>query len=190
MTSRRDLIRITGLSAAATLAACGGEDKRPPTLETPLEKDIRLLNSALDFEHIAIAAYSAGVDLLRGPARELGELVLAHEQAHAAVLRTSITELGGTPNRVRSREEYRRQFPNLERPRDVLRFGIDLENAAVKRYVDLIPRFTRAGLRQTVGAIAASEGEHIALLRGALDPGGPATLQIPDAFVTGVASVS
>ena len=193
MTSRRDFFRVAGVTTvgggAVFLAACGDDDETGGGGASPQERDVRILNSALDLEHTAIAAYTAGAALLKGPALKLGRQFLAHEQEHAAGLERAIRDLGGTPNRPRRGEEYRRQFPNLRSQRDVLRFAVDLENAAVEAYIDSIPRLSSPDLRQTGAAIVSNEAEHVSVLLGALNPGDPAA-QVPQAFVTGIASAS
>jgi rubrerythrin len=194
MTSRRDFFRLTGLTAVGGsvlfVAACGDDDdENAPPMASPSERDVRILNSALDLENTAIAAYTAGAALLKGPVLKVGRQFLAHEREHAAGLTQAIKELGGTPNRPRRTEEYVRQFPNLMSQQDVLRFAVDLENTAVEAYLDAIPKLSSAELRQTGAAIVSNEAEHISVLLGALNPGDPAA-QVPDAFVTGVASVA
>jgi len=193
MTSRRDFFRVAGVTTAGGgavfLAACEDDDETGGGGASSQERDVRILNSALGLEHTAVAAYTAGAALLKGPALKVGRQFLAHEKEHAAGLERAIRDLGGTPNRPRRGEEYRRQFPNLRSQRDVLRFAVDLENAAVEAYIDSIPRLSSPDLRQTAAAIASNEAEHVSVLLGALNPGDPAA-QVPQAFVTGIASVS
>jgi len=191
MTSRRAFLRLAGVTTAggAAFLACGDDDEGVGGSVGSQQRDVRILNSALDLEHTAIAAYTAAAPLLRGPALTLGRRFLLHEKEHAAALEQAIRDLGGTPNRPRRAEEYRRQLPNLRSQRDVLRFAVDLENAAVEAYIDLIPRLSSPDLRQTGAAIVSNEAEHISVLLGALNPGDPAA-QVPQAFVTGIASVS
>jgi rubrerythrin len=194
MTSRRDFFRLTGLTAAGGsvvfLAACGDDDEPPPGADEDQgasERDIEILNAALDLENTAIAAYTAGAALLKGPVLKLGKQFLGHEREHAGGLTQAIRDLGGTPNKAKSADEYARSFPNLKTQEDVLRFAVDLENMAVRAYVDAIPKLSSGDLRQTGAAIVSNEAEHIAVLLGALNPNQPAK-QVPDAFVTGVAT--
>jgi rubrerythrin len=195
MNTRRDFFRLTGLTAAggsaAFLAACGGDDEKSkaPPLPTPTERDIRILNQALDLEFTAVAAYTAGAKLLKGDALAAGRQFLAQEQEHAAALKAAVKDLGGVPKKPRRDEEYAELFPTLGSQKDVLRFAVDLENMAVEAYLDAIPRLSSAELRQTGAAIVSNEAEHISVLLGALNPGQPLE-QVPQAFVTGVASTS
>ena len=195
MNSRRDFFRLTGRTAfgggAVLLAACGDEEDEselPPGV-SPAERDVRLLNSALDLENTSIAAYTAGARLLSGEALKAARLVVEQEREHAAGLSRAIGDVGGTPNRPRRGDEYLRQFPNLETADDALRFGVDLENTVVEAYLDSLPKLSTPDLRQTAAAIVANEAEHISVLLGLLNPGDTEG-QVPDAFVTGIASVS
>ena len=197
MTSRRDLFLLAGVTSvggsAVFLAACGDEDDGNGGEESGRassgERDVRILNVAVDLEHTAVAAYTAGLALLEGTAFEAGRQFLAHEREHAAGLGRAIKDLGGTPNQPRHNDEYRTRFPNLKTQEDALRFAVDVENMAVEAYLDAIPKLSSHDLRQTAAAIVANEAEHISVLRGVLEPGNPAA-QVPDAFVTGVASTS
>lgn len=185
--SRRDLFRLAGLTAAGgtavAFAACGDDDedeegegaKRPAG-----EGDVRILNSALDLENTAIAAYTAGAALLKGEVLKVGKTFLGQEKEHAAGLSQAIKDLGGTPNKAKTAEEYAQGFPSLKSQNDVLKFAVDLENMAVAAYVGAIPKLSDPRLRQTAAAINTNEAEHISVLLGAL--GKP---PVPDAFVTG-----
>jgi rubrerythrin len=167
--------------AAGLLAACGGGDGPGGATREQLEaRDLRLLGSALDMEHTVIAAYSAGAELLGDEARRHTRAIVAHERAHAERLTEAIEEMRGKPNPPRTPEEYRRAFPALRSEDDVLRFAIDLENASVRLYNEALPKFSEPELRLLAAAIATTEAQHAALLRG--DLGRP---QVPDAFVTG-----
>jgi rubrerythrin len=185
--TRRDFFRLSGLTtvggSVVFLAACGGDDEEQTgQRRRGAQGDVEILNSALDLEHTAIAAYTAGAGLLRGEALEAGRTFLEQEQEHALGLRQAIRELGGTPNQAKAAQEYAKGFPRLRSQSDVLRFALELENAAVAAYGDAIPKLSDRRLRQTAAAINTNEAEHISVLLGAL--GRP---QVPDAFVTGKA---
>jgi rubrerythrin len=187
-TSRRDFFRMAGLATAGGsvvfAAACGGDDdaSTAAVMENAAggERDVMILNAALDLENTAIAAYTAGAALLKGAVLETGKLFLAQEQEHAAGLAQAIRDLGGTPNKAKPGAAYAKGFPKLRSQNDVLRFAVDLENTAVAAYVDAIPKLSDPKLRQTAAAINTNEAEHISVLLGAL--GKP---PVPDAYVTG-----
>jgi rubrerythrin len=171
--------------SAALVSACGGDSgpRRSSRSETET-LDLKLVGSALDLEHTVIAAYAAGASLLRGPARRAGQAIVEQEREHARRLTGVVRDLGGQPNPSRTSAEYARSFPRLTKGADVLRFAIDLENAAVRYYLESLPHLSTPELRRLAASIATSEAEHAALLRGELD-----RPQVPDAFVTGRSQV-
>jgi bacterioferritin (cytochrome b1) len=179
--SRRSLFRLFGVSvaggSAVFLSACGGDDER----EGGAGSDLEILNDVLELEHAAVAAYTAGVELLRGDLLRTGRTFLEHERAHADALSSAITELGGKPNRAR--ESY--PFPDLKSHDDALRFANDVELTALAVYLDSIPKLSNGALRATAAQIATSEAEHMSVLLGALD-----RPQAPDAFVRGARKVT
>ncbi len=186
--SRRRFFRMSGVSVAGAsavfLAACGSDDEESSgggvgggqADAGGSEADVEILNSALDLELMAVAAYRAGAELLRGDVLDVGQTFLEQEQEHADGLASAIRELGGTPNVAK--EAY--DFPALSSQQDVLRFAVDLENTAIAAYIDALPKLSSPDLRGTAAAIVTNEAEHIAVLLGAL--GEP---RVPSAFVTG-----
>jgi len=189
--SRRDFFRLAGVTtvsgSAVFLAACGDDQGKPAETGDAdgSERDVRILNGALGLENTAIAAYTAGAPLLKGDALEAGKQFLGHEQEHADGLTRAIKDMGGTPAKAKSADEYAQGFPTLKSQEDVLKFAVDLENTAIKAYVDSLPKLSSGELRQTAAAIVANEAEHVSVLLGALR-----RPQVPDAFVTGTASSS
>lgn len=181
--SRRRFFRMSGVSVAGGsamfLAACGDDTKSPFAATAPDESDdadVEILNSALDLELMAVAAYKAGAALLKGDALAVGKLFLEQEQEHADGLASAIRDADGTPNRAKASYD----FPELKSQTDVLRFAIDLENTAIAAYIDALPKLGKGELRATAAAIVSNEAEHVAVLLGALGEE-----QVPDAFVVG-----
>lgn len=184
--SRRRFFHMSGVSvvgsSAVFLAACGGDDSPKgagagaAAPKSGDEADVGILNSALDLEFTAVAAYKAGAKLLKGAVLDTGQKFLEHEQEHADGLQRAIKDLGGRPNRAKSSYD----FPALASQDDVLRFAVDLENTAVAAYIDALPKLSAGELRGTAASIVTNEAEHIAVLRDALgsDP-------VPEAFVVG-----
>lgn len=185
--SRRRFFHGAGVSvigsSAVFLAACGDDDddeNSGATSETTdAEADVEILNSALDLELTAVAAYKAGAKLLKGSVLDAGQKFLEQEQEHADGLSKAIKQMGGTPNKARASYD----FPTLSNQEDVLKFAVDLENTAVAAYIDALPKLSDPKLRGTAAAIVTNEAEHISVLLDALgmDP-------VPTAFVRGKAS--
>jgi rubrerythrin len=174
------------------LAACGDDDDDKAASSSTAdaggsEGDVAILNSALGLENTAIAAYTAGAALLKGPVLAVGKQFLEQEQEHADALTQAIKQLGGTPEKAKPADEYAKGFPALKSQTDVLKFAVDLENTAVAAYIDAIPKLTSPELRQSAAAIETNEAEHISVLLGALNDN-DAAKQVPDAFVTGKAA--
>ena len=184
MLTRKQLLGLAGAAGpAALIAACGGGDDAAPARAGRGQSqalDLRLIGAALDLEHTLMAAYAAGAGLLRGSARSAARAIVEQEREHAARLTDLVRDLGGQPNPPKTREEYLRSFPRLTDGHDALRFGVDLENAAIRSYLESLPKLSTPELRRLAGAIAAAEAGHAALLRGELG-----RVQVPDAFVTG-----
>lgn len=184
--SRRRFFRMSGVSvaggSAVFLAACGDDTKSPGVQTGPDESDqadVEILNSALDLELMAVAAYKTGAALLKGDVLRVGKAFLEQEQEHADGLAQAIKDAGGTPNRAKASYD----FPKLSSQNEVLRFAVDLENTAIAAYIDALPKLSQGDLRATAAAIVTNEAEHVAVLLGALGED-----QVPDAFVTGRAA--
>ena len=186
--SRRELLLASaavaaGGGAAAAVAACGGGSK-PKRVETVSPEqamgDAALLNTLLDMERGAIAAYGVIDGKLRGDALAAARVVAGHERQHAAALERHIRTLGGTPARVRPRSEYLATFPRLRGERDAQSFALDVETTAVAAYADALGKIATDGVRAALGTILIAEAEHASVVLGEL--GRP---QVPEPFVTG-----
>jgi rubrerythrin len=189
--ARRRLLQAAGAAltgaACAALTACGssGQATGPGAVGTTTElepqgtagsRDVSILNSSLDLENMAIAAYQAAAPLLQGSARAAVARLLEQEREHADALAQAIRQLGGAPNEPKARYD----FPRLRGQGGALRFAVGLENTAIAAYIDSLPRLSSPDLRGTAAAIVTDEAEHLAVLLG--EQGRP---QAPQAFVTG-----
>jgi bacterioferritin (cytochrome b1) len=177
--SRRGFLQAAGAAgaggSAAFLAACGGGSGSKES-KSAKQADIALLNSAIDLENTAIAAYTAGAPLLKGEALRLGREFLGHEKDHADTLSSAVSALGGRPPPPKA--SYR--FPQVRNQREVLGLLDTIEHELVAAYLDALPKLNSPTLRAMVASILATEGEHISVVLGAL--GRP---QVPTALVTG-----
>jgi rubrerythrin len=185
--SRRRLLAMTGAGASAALLAGCADDTKNPTVKTAPDEsdtaDVELLNSMLDLEFATVAAYKAAAGKLSGPVLQIAKGFLEQEQEHADALTQAIKQLGGTPAKAKSPDEYAKGFPMLKSQTDVLKFAVDLENTAIAAYIDALPKLGKGDLRATAAAIVSNEAEHVAILLGALGEE-----QVPDAFVVGKAA--
>ena len=176
--SRRALFRGSGVAfigGAATFVGACGEEKTPEE-EAAARTDVEILNSAIDLENMAIAAYTAGAPLLKREVLRIGRQFLTQEKEHADALEQAVRDAGGRPSRPKAAYN----FPAVKTQTDVLNLANMLENVAVAAYIDAIPKLSSGDLRATAAAIVTNEAEHISVLLGAL--GRP---DAPSAFVTG-----
>jgi Ferritin-like domain len=153
-------------ASAALLSACSGSKPLREVVRgrgKVTRADVEPLNALLDVEHYAIAAYAAGVPLLRPhslPAKAAVQF-LAQELAHAVQLSDLIRQAHAKPHRPRS--TYALGHPRGEQ--DVLALLKRLEQAQLRAYLDAIPRLSGGPLRAAVAAIFANDAQHLAVLR-------------------------
>jgi bacterioferritin (cytochrome b1) len=181
--SRRSLLGVAGAGTSAVLLAGCGDDTKNPNVKTGPDEsdnaDVELLNTMLDLELMAVAAYKTGAARLRGSALQSAKGFLEQEQEHADALAQAIRDLSGVPNEPKT--SY--AFQALRTQADALQFAVQFENNLIAAYIDVLPKLSPGKLRSTVSGILTCEAEHVAVLRGAL--GEP---QVPDAFVVGRAA--
>jgi rubrerythrin len=193
---RRRLLTAVGAglagSAAGVLVACGsggeggaeggggGSLTDKTTVLQPQgtggSADVAILNSSLDLENMAVAAYEAVAPALRGDAGSAARRLLEQEREHADGLANAVRQLGGTANRPRASYD----FPSLRTRAKVLRFAAGIENTAIAAYIDSLPRLSSPDLRGMAAAILTDEAEHLSVLLGV--SGRP---QLTGAFVRG-----
>jgi rubrerythrin len=191
--SRRSFLgRAAGASlagcSAVLLAACGDgatgpgaastadSGERAPSGSAGSRGDVRVLNYALAAEHLAIAAYTAGIPLLGGTALRDARWLLQQEHEHAAALQHAIRKLHGTP--APPRRSYDLGTPKSQA--DVLKLLNRIERTVIGTYIGAVPKLRDPRLRATAAAIATTEAEHVTVLLRALGHSA-----LPSAFVTG-----
>ena len=168
-----------GGAAAALLAGCSGSKPLRLKVRSGVKVrrgDVAILNRLLDIEQHTIAAYTAGIPLLRRPALKAAQQFLGQELAHAQSLSDLIKQAGGKADKPRA--SY--NLGNPTREPQVLALLEALEGRQLAAYVQMIPRLSPGRLRAAVAAIFANDAQHLAVLRTELrqDP-------VPAAFVTG-----
>ncbi len=144
-----------------------------------------ILMSAIKLERIAVLAYGVAIDskLLTPSFAKVAKRFRDHEQAHADVLTTALTDLGGTPPpdpEVKDIDGVVKGIGDVKSQADVANFAIELEMAAVAAYYDAHSKLVDAKLLQAGASIMANEAQHLVVLRQAVkqDP-------VPNAFETG-----
>jgi bacterioferritin (cytochrome b1) len=137
--------------------------------------DIAIMNRALDLEHYAIAAYTAGIPLLTGRSRAAATRFLGQELSHASKLHDTIKGAGGKPNAPRA--SYDLGSPGSEA--DVLEMLRRTEASLVAAYLAAVPELMPGWLRAVAAGILANEAQHISVLRAA-----QGQRAVPSAFVT------
>lgn len=95
--TRRDLMRVGGVSAVALLVGCtADEPARPaPTRPAAPDPDVAVLVSALEAERALVSAYRGPVQVGAEGVPVVREL-RAHHRDHLAELEAAITALGGS----------------------------------------------------------------------------------------------
>lgn len=159
---------VSGMGMRSALADAGVVD---------LQKDIRILNTAVAAEHEAVAAYQLGADsgLLTKAVAPTAIAFQSHHKQHVDALVDAVRKLGGQP--AEPKGEYAFPVDQLHTERDVLEFAAGLERGAVSAYAGAIPLFDDRALSRAAASILADEAMHWAVLRSVLglDP-------VPGAF--------
>ena len=165
--SRRTLLLAAASAGpAALLGGCSGSkalrEKVRGGARVP-HADVPPLNSLLDVEHYAIAAYAAGIPLLPLKSSQAKAAVqfLAQELAHTVQLSELIHRARGKPNRARA--NYDLGQPTT--PEEVVALLKRVEQAQLVAYLRTIPLLSGGRVRAAVSSIFANEAQHLAMLR-------------------------
>ena len=176
--TRRNFLSKTGAAtfsglAVSMLAGCAARGAETVSAQ----QDIRILNTAIDAEHEAVAAYQVGAEsgLLQPQVRRVAVTFQGHHKEHVDALVKAVRDLGGVANGPRPRYDF--PVDKLQSQADVLGFAAGLERGAVSAYAGAIPVFDNRTLSGAAASILADEAMHWAVLRSALglDP-------VPGAF--------
>lgn len=169
---RRGFIRRGGglVLSGTAIAMLGGLKPKlaHAATESAFEQDINILNTAINAEFEAVAAYQLGADsgLLTSEVKNVALTFQSHHKAHADVLVSTVEQLGGKPNSAKSR--YNFPVDKLKAQKDVLEFAAGLEHGAISAYAGAIPLFDNRDLMKAASSILADEAMHWAVLRQAL----------------------
>jgi rubrerythrin len=166
--SRRAFIGgSTATLSAVAIAMLAGKEALAKGTDAAAS-DLTILNGALASELEAIAAYQVGAEsgLLQKPALDLARTFQGHHGAHASLLSSTVSKLGGQPVSAKSRYDF--PVEGLKNQADVLRFAAQLEKGAVSAYLAAIPALGNRDLAKAAGSILGDEAMHWAVLRQAL----------------------
>jgi rubrerythrin len=180
--TRRQVVRTAGgavlaapllARASAALAAATGDE------ETIL--------GAVRLEQAAVVTYRTGASSggLDGPATKLFITVAGQEQAHLDAVTKQLQTLGGVVPPLPTPEQVKlgsAMLAGLTTQAQLLGFAADLEQQTIAAYYEAQQALRRAEFLQTTASIMANEGQHLALLRQAMN-----RPPVPSAFETGKA---
>ncbi len=173
--SRRQWLRgagtgILSAGAVALLAGCQTSAMAGARGASASDGDAAILNSALDLEYQAIAAYQVGADskLLSAPTLAVAVAFQGDHREHARLLDATVRKLGGRPVVPKTAAEYGFPLPQLTSERDVIAFAASLEQSAASAYLGAVPRFADGELAKAAASILGAEAMHWAALRQTL----------------------
>jgi rubrerythrin len=143
--------------------------------------DANILNTALEGEFGAVAAYKLAADsgLLQKSVRDLAMQFQGQHEAHADLLTKTVQTLGGTPAEPKKPADYKFPMETLKTQTDVLRFAAGLEQGAASGYLGMVPVLGDRDLAKAVASILGDEAMHWAILRQALGEN-----PVPEPFIS------
>ncbi len=180
--SRRGIVGATlSATAVALLAGCAAPGETAQATQAAAPKDTDLLNTALNIEYGAIAAYQLAADskLLEPGVLKLAGGFQADHREHAELLSRTIVKLGGAPVTPKPVADYKFRTDRLTNQANILVFAAELERQAASAYLSTVPAFADRKLAQAAASILGAETMHWAILRNAI--GEP---PVPAAFIT------
>ena len=109
--------------------------------DNAVQSDIVILNTAIEAEQEAVAAYQLGAEsqLLSNDLLNVAIQFQGHHKGHIELLASVVTQLGGAPSEPL--KQYQFPVEKLKQPSDVLMFAAQLERGAVSAYAGAIPLF-------------------------------------------------
>lgn len=139
-----------------------------PTMEN---KDIEILNEALNLEQFAVAAYglAAGTGLLSEGVIQVAKTFQSHHGQHAHKIQETILTLGGEAIKPLSQAEYAAKLPpSIVDEKSIIHYALTLEKMAAITFLNAIPEFENRKIAQAAASILGDEAMHWAVLRNAL----------------------
>lgn len=170
--TRRDALRAgllgaAALSAAAAPALIGAAGALAQQTEDTSDSDSELLVGLIGFEQTAVTAYAMAASAGWLGSSSVPMLFGAQEQQHADALVAALTAVGGTPPPP-PRVEDVPGLTEVTNGQDFLNFAVGLENQLLAAYLEANKTLGSGDLLTLSSQIAASEGQHLVVLRQSL----------------------
>ncbi len=122
--------------------------------------DVAILNFALTLEYLEADFYTKALSLsLSSNSKKLAQLLGAHERAHVAAIKATVTKLGGTPVKKPTFV-----FPITDEA-SFLKLAQTLEDTGVGAYNGAGPSIQSKAVLAAAGSIVQIEGRHAAAIR-------------------------
>ncbi len=176
---RQFLFTTVGAGLSGVVVAQLAGIAKPAQASDATEDDIRILNTALNAEREAVAAYDVGAasGLLASAPAKLAVTFRGHHAEHADLLEKTIQSLGGQA--IEPPASFDFPTDQLQTGNDVLAFAAGLERGAISAYAGAIGVFANRELAVAAASILADEAMHWAVLRQALGQA-----PVPGAFIS------
>jgi rubrerythrin len=164
--------------ATFALSGCGG--KGNPTASSEKAKDVEVLNVAIGQDLDLIGAYQRAGHFVHDPTnRALLRKLVAQEQEHVDAWTKAMRGLGGAVEA----EPEELDYSGVKDERDYLLFAYELTSSQLTHFLEDVNQFSTSAPRSFAASIAASEAQHLVVLRQALGAG--LLEAVPDSFDTG-----
>jgi hypothetical protein len=170
------LLAAAAVLLAATLGACGGSGS---SSTTDKEGDVRVLNEILDRQLAAVDAYDRVLPKLHGADGAAAQQFRAQEQEHVDATTKTLRAIGGEADPPGETIEV----DDLTTRADSLEFLYVMESATLNAELSAVGKLTIDWPRPLLASMAASQSQHLVLLRRAL--GARPLEAVPAAFETG-----
>jgi len=168
--NRAELLRRGAVGGGVLLASASGLAAVAPvaTADAPPDADLAYLRVLIAAELLAIdfeARALAGGKLRRSGAHALFRRIRVDDRAHYAHLATLLTAAGQTPA-TSGDIDFSYPKGSFRSQGSIVRLAGRLEHLMVGAYVGAIENVQTAGLRLSIGRIAANEAQHQGALAG------------------------
>jgi hypothetical protein len=170
------LLGVLAALLAGALGGCGGGGSSGAS---DRERDARTLNEILGRQLAAVAAYARVLPTLHGADHAAAQQFRAQEQEHVDATTKTLRGIGGEADPPAETIETN----DLKTRTDSLEFLYEMESATLDSELGAVGKLTVDWPRPLLASMAASQAQHLVLLRRAL--GAKPLETVPAAFETG-----